>query len=210
MYIKTKNVRYAFLSSINPIIRFLILSDTVFMGALGLLGPVFALFIKDFIVGGNAAVAGLAAGIYLFIKSIFQIPVANLLDKIRGEKDDFWLMFIFTLLTAVIPLGYLVIQTPLQLYIIQFFLGLFSAFTFPSYAAIFTRHIDKKKEGTEWGVYYTLTDLTSAGFAAVGGFIATFLGYQALIIIVVIISVIGSLFLWPIKKYLPFSKVKKI
>lgn len=197
----TKPQHY-FLKDINPVIRLLIISDTVLMGAAGLLGPIFALFIEDFIQGGNAAVAGIAIGIYLFTKSVFQVPIAYLIDKIRGEKDDFWLMFIFTILIAITPLLYLVINTPLQLYIIQFILGFFAAFTFPTYMAVFTRHIDKKKEGMEWGIYFTLIDLTSAAFAAVGGYIAVTQGFPILIIAVVVISLIGAIFLWPIKPYI--------
>jgi MFS family permease len=191
-----------FLKDINPVIRLLIISDTVLMGAAGLLGPIFALFIEDFIKGGDAAVAGLAAGIYLFTKSVLQVPIAHLIDRVRGEKDDFWIMFIFTVLIAFIPLLYLVITTPIQLYIVQFLLGFFTAFTFPTYMAIFTRHIDKEKEGTEWGIYFTLTDLTSAALAAVGGYIATTQGFPALIIAVVIVSFIGAVLLWPIKPYI--------
>ncbi len=191
-----------FLKDINPIIRFLIISDVVLAGAAGLLGPIFALFIEDFIQGGNAAVAGVAAGVYLFTKSILQIPIANFIDKIRGEKDDFWLMFIFTILIAFIPLFYLVISTPFQLYIVQFALGFFTAFTFPSYMAIFTRHIDKKKEGTEWGIYFTFTDLIGAALAIVGGYVATTQGFPTLIVAVVVVSFVGAMLLWPIKPYI--------
>ncbi len=199
---RSVKLRHYFLQDINPIIRFLIISDTVLIGAAGLLGPIFALFVEDFIQGGNAAVAGVAAGIYLFTKSILQIPVAQLVDKIRGEKDDFWLMFVFTLLIGFVPLLYLIIHTPLQLYAVQFVLGFFTAFTFPTYMAIFTRHIDKEKEGTEWGVYFTLTDLTSAVLAAVGGYVATVQGFPALIFTVVAVSFFGSILLWPIRPYI--------
>jgi MFS family permease len=199
---RSKNISHYFLKDINPVIRFLILSDAVIIGASGLLGPIFALFIEDFIQGGNEAVAGLAASIYLFSKSILQIPIAHFIDKIRGEKDDFWLMFICTFIIALIPLLYLVIDTPLQLYLVQCLLGLFTAFTFPTYMAIFTRHIDKEKEGTEWGLYFTLTDVTSASLAAVGGYLAVSQGFPSLIITVVTVSLIGSLLLWFIKPYI--------
>jgi len=199
-------IRYYFLQDINPVIRFLILSDVILVGASGLLGPIFALFITGFIKGGNEAVAGLAAGIYLVAKSIFQIPIAYLIDKIRGEKDDFWLMFIFTAITSLIPILYLVIDTPIELYIVQFVLGVFTAFTFPTYMAIFTRHIDKQKEGTEWGVYFTLVDLVSAALAMVGGFIASTEGFRPLIITVVGLSIIGTMVLIPIK---PFIKLRR-
>lgn len=184
----------------NPVIRFLIISDVVAMGAAGLLGPIFALFIKDFIIGGNEAVAGVAAAIYLITKSIFQIPAALIIDKIRGEKDDFYLMIIFSVAMGLLPLLYLVIKTAAALYFVQFLIGLTTAFTFPSYMAIFTRHIDKQKEGTEWGVYFTLIDLVSAALAGIGGYIALTLGFHTLIIMMSALSVTGSFMLWPIKK----------
>jgi len=199
---KTPNFKNYFLQGMNPVIRFLIISDTVIMGAAGLLGPIFALFIDDYIVGGNEMVAGIAAGIYLLTKSIMQIPIAYVIDKIKGERDDFWLMLIFSIMIALIPLSYLIISTPLELYIVQFFLGLFTAFTFPTYMAIFTRHIDKRKEGTEWGVYFTLVDLTSAAMAALGGYIASNFGFRSLIIAVSTFSVLGSLLLLPIRPYM--------
>lgn len=199
---RSAELRHYFLVDINPVVRFLIISDTIFIGATGLLGPIFALFVEDFIHGGNEAVVGTAAGIYLFSRSILQIPIAHLIDKIRGEKDDFWLMFVFSVLMSVTPLLYLYIDSPLELYIVQFILGFFTAFTFPAFMALFTRHIDKTKEGTEWGIYFTLTDFASAGLATIGGVLATTLGFQTLIIVVAGTSLMGALMLYPIKPYI--------
>ena len=207
---RSTKFKHYFLQEINPIIKFLIISDTILSGAAGLLGPIFALFIEDFIIGGNAATAGIAAGIYLFSKSVLQIPIAHFIDKIRGEKDDFWIMFIFSICIAIIPLFYLIINTPLQLYIIELALGLFTAFTFPTYMAIFTRHIDKEKEGTEWGIYFTLTDIVGAAFSVIGGYVAVSAGFPVLIVVVVLLSLFGTLFLFPIKPYIKMPpKLKK-
>jgi len=189
-----------FLKSFNPTIKFLIISDVAIVGAGGLIAPVFALFVEDFIQGGNAAVAGMAAAIFLFTKSILQIPVAHFIDKIRGERDDFWILFIFSILMALVPLLYLIVSTPTELFIVQFFYGLFTAMTFPSYMAIFTKHIDKRKEGTEWGVYFTLTDIVSALLAGLGGYMAATYGFHYLIISVSILMILGAVLLYPIKK----------
>ena len=199
---RSTKLKNYFLKEINPVIRFLIISDTILIGAAGLLGPIFALFIEKFIVGGNETVAGIAAGIYLFSRSILQIPIAHLLDRIRGEKDDFLFMLFFSVLIAVVPLLYLVVNTPLQLYIVQFILGFFTAFTYPAYMALFTRHIDRNKEGTEWGIYFTLTDITSAAFAIIGGYLAASAGFSVLIVVVVLLSLLGSSLLWLIKPYI--------
>lgn len=198
---------YYLLKGINPIVRFLIISDILIVGSAGMLGPIFALFIEDFIHGSSEAVVGTAAGIYLLTKSIFQIPIATIIDKVRGEKDDYYFMLFFSVLMSLIPLCYLFIDQPWQLYLTQFFLGLFTAMTFPSFMAIFTRHIDKSKEGTEWGVYFTLTDLASAGLATMGGILASSLGFNVLIIVVVMISLFGVAMLVPIKVFLKKNRL---
>lgn len=199
---RSHELKNHFFKDINPVIRFLIISDTIIIGSAGLLGPIFALFVEDFIIGGNAAIAGIAAGVYLFSRSILQIPIAYLLDKIRGEKDDFWFLFTFSFFISFVPLLYLVINTPLQLFAVQFILGFFTAFTYPAFMAIFTRHIDKGKEGTEWGVYFTLTDITSATLAVIGGQVAVTAGFPILITIVVSMSLIGALLLLSIQPYI--------
>ncbi len=188
-----------FLKDISFVIRFLIISDVMVVGAAGMLAPLFALFVEDFIVQGDAMVVSISMGIYLLSRSLMQIPIATLIDKIKGEKDDFWLMVIFSFLSSLIFLLYLMINQPWQLFLIQFLLGISNAITYPSYMAIFTRHIDKNREGTAWGVYYTLTDLSSAALAVIGGYLATSYGFRTLIIIVSMIGLLGSVLLVPIK-----------
>lgn len=192
--------RQYLMSDMHPVIRFLILSDVVWQGAYGLLGPIFALFIVDFIQGGNELVAGTAAAIFLITKSIMQIPAASLIDRICGETDDFWILFIGSLVGATLPLAYLVVNAPAELYLVQFIYGAIIAFTYPSYMAIFTRHIDKQREGTDWAIYFTLNDLSMAVTATIGGILALTIGYENLILLVVALSIPGVLLLYPLRK----------
>lgn len=190
-----------FLHDISPVIRFLIISDIVIVGSAGLLAPIFALFIQDFIVTEDTtAVAGVAAAIYLITKSLCQIPAASLVDKIPGERDDYAILFLSSLVMGALPIAYLFIDQPWELYVVQAFIGMATAFSFPSFMAIFTRHIDRKKEGTEWGVYFTLTDLASAATAAIGGVLASTVGFRELIIALVIFNLLGTLLILPIRQ----------
>lgn len=186
----------------NPVIRSLIMSDIIWRGSVGFIGPIFALFISGFIEGGTVEVVGVAMSIYLFTKSIFQVPFATIMDRIRGEQVDFWFMFIGTLISALLPLAYLIIHTPMQLYVVQFICGISAAAAFPPFMALFTKHIDKHKEGSEWGIYYTLTDLCAAGAAVIGGVMAVSFGFRTLIMMVVFVGVIGALFLLPIRLFI--------
>ncbi|MFH1427605.1 MAG: MFS transporter, partial [Patescibacteria group bacterium] len=163
---------YLILKEVNSVIRILTLSDLVMLSGIGLIAPIFAIYITDQIVGATIEVVGIAAAIYLISESIFQIPAAAFIDKIKGERDDFWSLLISSLLFSIIPLFYIIINQPWQLYILQFFYGLIAAVTGPAWYAIFTRHIDKNHEGIEWGIYRTLTSLGAAAAASLGGFIA--------------------------------------
>lgn len=196
---RLSSVREYFLLNFNPIIRWLIISDVIFLGSTGLLAPIFSVFVTDFVPGGNLQVAGIAATIFLVTKSIGQIPAAAIVDKIRGERDDYLVLIIGSLITALIPLLYIGVDSVGTLFIVQFINGLATAFTFPSYMAIFTRHIDKHKEGTEWGVYFTLTDLSTAGASAIGGSIAYYIGFNWVFIGVTILGITGTMALFGIR-----------
>lgn len=191
-----------FFTGMNPVIRWLIAGDVIYYAGAGLLGPIFALFVEDFIAGGGAAVAGTAAAIYLITKSIAQIPAGALVDKICGDRDDFWFMFGGLLVASLVPLSYLVISTPAELYMAQFVLGIALAFNFPSFMALFTKYIANNKEATVWSMYFTLTDLAMAIAAAVGGYVAVTFGFNAVIIGVSTIGTIGTLLLLPIRSRL--------
>lgn len=182
-------------SKINPVIKFLTLTDVIIIGSIGLISPIFAVFVTDELVGGSVEVVGIAEMIFLLTSSLFQVPVAFFIDKIKGEKDDFIILFFGTFLISFIFFLYMLVKTPLQLYAVQFLYGTMTAFSLPSWYAIFTRHIDKKHEGIEWGVYKTLTTLATAFTAGLSGFVAYEFGFNTLFLIVGLISIMGSLFL---------------
>jgi MFS family permease len=160
----------------------------------GLVAPIFANFIEERGVGG-VEVVGIAAAIFLFTKSLGQIPAAKLVDHIEGDRDDFLAMFIGSVLYSIIPIMYIFIKEPYQLYIVQFIYGVFAAFVFPAWMAIFTRHIASGTEGMAWGTYQTLVDLGTAIAAFIGGLICKWYQWTALFIVISIVTFIGSMLL---------------
>jgi len=91
MHLSRKNFKnYLALKGISRVIKILTLSDILMMGGFGLVSPIFAVFITDTISGGTLGVAGIAITIYLLTKSIGQLFAAEIIDKIKGEMDDFW------------------------------------------------------------------------------------------------------------------------
>jgi MFS family permease len=86
---------------------------------------------------------------------------------------------------------------------------LVSAATLPTWLAIFTRHIDKEKEGYEWGIYQTAAGLSSAACASLGGFLAAEYGFNALFITVSVLSFAGAVFLSGIYRHMRMGGVLK-
>lgn len=189
----------------NPVIKTLIISDILVLSGFGLIAPIFAVYITDSIQNGTVEVVGIAAMIFLLTRSLGQIPAGYIIDKLRGEKDDYEALLWGSIITSMVPLLYIFVKEPWQLYLVQFIYGFSQALTYPSWYAIFTRHIDHNREGLEWGVYNTLIDLGGAAVAGLGGYIAYSFGFAPLFLIVTVMSFIGSLWLINLKKELYVS-----
>ena len=172
--------------------------------AWGLLSPIFALFIVQNITVSNTAqaakVAGFAALCYWVVKAILQIPIGKYLDKNHGEKDDYWFMVIGTFLITLPPFGFLISSLPWHIYSLQVLHAIGMAMTIPSWYAIFTRHIDKRKEAFEWSLNSTILSFGMGITGAVGGMMAALFGFKVIFILIGILNLISALVLLLIRK----------
>jgi MFS family permease len=187
---------------INPVIKILIVSDFLIWSSNQLFAPIFAIFVTNNLYNGNIEVVGFSAGIYLFIKSIFEIPIGMFVDKKKGEFDDLTLAFLGTFFTGIIIFLFSYIKTVNQLYILQGLLGLSAAIAYPGWYSIFTRHIDKNKEAFEWSLYDVLLAMGMALASALGGMLAQRFGFSVIFIISAVSTILGAFLLLLIRKKL--------
>jgi len=180
------------LSEINPIIRLLILSDFLVIGAFGLITPIFALYITDFIEGATVETVGIAMTIYLATRSVGQLPVGIIIDRIKGQRDDILILAVSSFGFVLVAFAYLFIETVPQLFAAQFMYGLFSAAAYPSWSTLFTRAIDPGKEGFEWSAYQTVVDLGTAATAAIGSFVAASFGFEIIFMLMAFFATLGG------------------
>lgn len=184
----------------NKIIKILIFSDFTIYSAWGLLSPIFAVFLLENIKGGDASVAGLAAGIYWVTKSVLQVPIGKLMDKIKGEKDDYYAVVAGTFLASFVPLGYLIASEPWHIYALQVFYAFAMAMVIPPWGGLFTRHIDKGREAETWGFESSLLGLGVGAAGIAGGFIAETLGFALIFIAVSAFGFLGAALLLLVRK----------
>lgn len=187
---------------INKIIKNLIQVDIIFFSAFGLISPIFAVFITDQIIGGNVKVVGFSAAIYLVSKSILQIPISKTLDKRKGEKDDLYFLIIGHILVGLVPFGYVFSSFPWHIYALQVVYAFGMAMAYPSWCAMFTRHIDEGREAFEWSLDSTLLGIGAGITGAIGGILVSQFGFNAVFIVVGIFALLAA--------FLPFLIYKDI
>jgi len=167
---------------LNRVIKFLILSDVALIAGFGLVSPIFAIFLSDNIKGGGVEIAGFAAAIYWIIESIIVIPAGRYLDRNHGEKDDLWFIIIGNLLAGIAIIGYIYSSLPWHIYALQALYAIGMGMNIPGYSAIFTRHIDKGKEASEWGIRSSSIGFCTGVAGACGGIIVKKFGFDALFV----------------------------
>lgn len=184
---------------LNKVIRILIFSDFFLQAGWGLIGPIFAIFITGQIKGGSLVIVGFIAATFWLTKSISQPFIAYSLDKRKGENDDFYFMVVGMYIANLIPLGYFFSTQVWQIIVLEFIRGLAMACVIPSWAAIFTRHIDKGWEAFSWSIESTSLGFAAGFAAAFGGVLAAVLGFKTVFILVTIFGLISSSLLFSIR-----------
>lgn len=178
---------------VNRVIRTLVTSDFLLISGFAVFGPIFAVFITEKIQGGSLEIIGFTAAIFQIVKSSLQIPIANYLDKNHGEKDDFYSLILGSFLIALVPFLYIFAFKPIHLYLINAIYGMGAAFAIPPWNAIFTRHIDKMHESTDWAVESVSIGIGAASAAALGGILAEKFGFQVVFLVAGLVAIAGAI-----------------
>lgn len=187
---------------LNKVIKTLILSDFLLHSGWGLIGPIFAIFITQQVQGGSLVAVGLIAATYWFIKSIAQPFIAHFLDVKKGERDDFKFLILGLFLANLVPLGYVFASQLWHVFFLEVLRGICMACVVPSWAGIFTRHIDKGWEAFSWSIESTGVGLAAAFAAAFGGIMANFLGFKVVFVLVALFGLSSSFLLLLIRNKL--------
>lgn len=189
---------------VNKVMRAYIYWDFVMNSAWGLLAPVFAIFILQSITMGSAAesakIIGFASFFYWITKSVLQIPIANFLDKHKGEVDDFWFYVVGTIITAIVPFGYAMSFLPWHIYAFQILHAVGMSMVIPSSYAIFIRHTDENQEAYESALDSTLLGIGTGITGAIGGIMAAYIGFKLIFVLVGVFTLISVFFIFWVKK----------
>ena len=150
----------------------------------------------------------MAAGVYWLAKSLLQIPIGRYLDKVKGEKDDYYFMIFGIFLSSLVPLGYIFAKLPWHIYLLQIVHAIGMAMNIPAWGGIFVRHVDKGKEALSWSLESSAIGIGTGIAGILGGTIAKVFGFVPLFILVFLLGMVSAFLLFLISKDLiPKDKV---
>ncbi len=192
----------------------MVTSDLIMYSGWGLITPILAIYILGNIEGGNVQVAGIAVGIYWVVKALVQVPLAHFLDKNHGEKDDYYSLVGGIILTSLTPIGFIFASLPWHMYVFQAVHAIGMAMVVPSWAGIYTRHIQKKREAFCWGLDSSAISIGLGVGGIVGGIVAKAFGFVPIFIAVslmgfvsvALLLVVGSKDILPKERIYPIPK----
>lgn len=175
---------------VNPIVKAFIISETFLWSSWNSVTPIFAIFAATKIPGGSVEIAAFAFSAHLIVRVIFELVSGKILLGANDSKK-FTMTIAGILLLSLSYLGFSQSNSVLPLFIFYGVSGMGLGIASPAKNSLFSMHLDKNKEATEWGIYDATVFMGMALSAALGGFIASAYGFSILFIIAMIINLLG-------------------
>lgn len=166
----------------SSIVKCFVLSEIFLWSSWFGILPLFGIFVVQDVQGGNLQLAAYGYSIYLISRVIFELISGKLLAK-SSEKTRIYISIIGLVLAGIGILGFAFTTTLSLLYIWFVFTGMGIGIASPAKNSLFSSHLDKNKETTEWGLYDAIVFICIAASTAFGGFIATQYGFRTFFII---------------------------
>jgi len=174
---------------VNPIVKVFIVSETMIWGAMNFILPIFALFVTT-IPGGNVEIAATVYSVYMLVRVIFELLSGRIFAHISDDKK----LFVTILGMGIMSIAYLGFAITSSLIFLYFFYGLLGlgiGVISPVKNSLFSTHLDKNSEATEWGILDAMVFFAIAVASAVGGIIAQSFGFQVLFVLAAAINILG-------------------
>jgi MFS family permease len=169
--------------------KILLYGSNIWSFADGMFAPFLAVFTQR--IGGSILDISWAWAIYLIVTGVCVILIGRYSDRHSKEK----IMISGYALTALFTFGYLLVHTPIQLFIIQGGLGIALALCNPTWYALYGKYSSPESAGMTWGLADGEGKILVGIAIIMGGFIVKTFSFETLFIIMGSIQVIATLYL---------------
>lgn len=169
-------------------IKVLLISDAWINLALGMIGPIYAIFVEE--IGGDILDASWAYSVYMMTAGIVMYLLSRWEDRTK-HKEKF--VVLGYALTSLGCLMYFFVYNQFTLLATQVILGLSMAILDPAFDAIYSHYVKVKEEASNWGIWEAMSYVVTAVAAVIGGYVADYFGFKILFFIMFVVSMLGTL-----------------
>jgi len=166
---------YRRIISMNRALVFLIVTNGLIFLAEAMVGPMYALFVRE--VGGSFISAGIAGAVFAFVAGIATLVSGKLSDRIRRHR-----LFIVAGY-VIIGIGfalYMLVDTFNELLMVEVLIAIGQAVYGPPFSALYTTYVDAHTSASQWSIWEALTYFTTAVGAFLGGVLVSHFGFNVL------------------------------
>jgi MFS family permease len=175
---------------INAVVRAFIISEIFLWSSWNAIIPIFAIFAATKIPGGNTEIAASSFSAYLIVRVIFELISGKYLSK-SNDAQKFAMSILGIVLVSVGYVGFALTKNVSSLFIFYGVIGMGLGIASPAKNCLFSSHLDKDKEVTEWSIYDGFVFMGMAMSATIGGFIANRYGFTFLFYLVAVTNLLS-------------------
>lgn len=146
----------------NSVVLFLTLSDMLSWGPFLIISALSGIYLSDKLGLDTIRFVGIGTSVYYITRSIVQIPLGYITDKIKSDTDEILLLALGTILMGLPYTFYPHITMPLHYYVLQFIFGFGVALSVTNWRKLFAMNVDSGIEGRQYAFYETTISLFTA------------------------------------------------
>ncbi|HAO45883.1 MAG TPA: MFS transporter, partial [Chitinophagaceae bacterium] len=163
--------------------KLLLLGANIWYFGEGMMGPLFAVFAEK--VGGDILDITWAWATYLVITGLLYILVGKLLNNKTYKAR---VMVAGYTLNALFTFGYLLVDSPVKLFLVQAGLGIAEAIGTPAWDALYAKNLHEEMDSYAWGLSTGQSQIVTGIAFGLGGLITHYISFEALFICMGIIQ----------------------
>jgi len=174
----------------NPVVKAFIISEVLVWSAWNFFAPIYAIFAVTKVPGGTVEIAASSYSAHLVGRIISELITGRYLIK-KNDQQKFIVSIVGIALISIAFVGFAFTQQIIYLFVFHALSGIGIGIASPAKNSLFSTHLDKNKESSEWGIYDAVTFTGTASAAALGGFIASSFGFQFLFLLASFVNILG-------------------
>jgi MFS family permease len=164
-------------------VRVLLISHAVFWLSANLFLPFLSIFFIDELQGVTITEVGIGTLIFFLSFGLLEPVIGLISDKIPGLKDELILLIFGYVARGLLFISFAFATNVWHLYMFQFLMGVFRALAGPADKVLYAKYLHGRESATLWGIDESLTNLSSALGAGVGGYMIAVLGFRSMLVV---------------------------